>query len=318
MNKKRITLFLLVLILIFTSVGFGYHTYSKIQSEHVDLKSIKTFKTQPRVILSANGIQSPTESYTVYFNPLKGQINRILTKSNSKISAKSPILEYYNYEKEQEFKTLKDVLNQIPHTKNSPLPFKNQPYLASPLLYSQLLQLQNTIRTTQFSPINGKVTILNLNPSKSIDKIMQIDSDEKVIHANISESDLNLLKINQNFSISTSDKTQFVSKVKNIGTIPIKVKNHTSYYQIKLTTQSKYPIGTHFKVTLLSNDIEIPKNSLIDDKFVLITTHNKIIKREIHYTKSSKRGYIIVTSGLTVGENVVKSPSSKIKNSYNN
>ena len=35
---------------------------------------------------------------------------------------------------------------------------------------------------------------------------MQIDSEEKVIHANISESDINLLKINQNISVTTRDK----------------------------------------------------------------------------------------------------------------
>ncbi|MCE3399529.1 hypothetical protein LCC45_19445, partial [Staphylococcus aureus] len=50
-----------------------------------------------------------------------------------------------------------------------------------------------------FSPINGRVSITNRYPSKATDKIMQIDSEEKVIHANISESDINLLKINQNY-----------------------------------------------------------------------------------------------------------------------
>ena len=53
---------------------------------------------------------------------------------------------------------------------------------------------------------------------------MQIDSEEKVIHANISESDINLLKINQNISVTTRDKIQFISKVKEIATVPTKVK----------------------------------------------------------------------------------------------
>ena len=53
---------------------------------------------------------------------------------------------------------------------------------------------------------------------------MQIDSEERVIHANISESEVNLLKINQNVSITTSDATQFISKVKSISMIPSEVK----------------------------------------------------------------------------------------------
>ncbi len=69
---------------------------------------------------------------------------------------------------------------------------------------------------------------------------MQINSNERIIRANISESELNLLKINQNISVTSSDNTQFTSKIKEISNIPSKIKKwrlilrHFTFY----TTQS--------------------------------------------------------------------------------
>ena len=39
------------------------------------------------------------------------------------------------------------------------------------------------------------VSIINPHPAKTDDKVVQIDSEERVIHANISESEVNLLKL---------------------------------------------------------------------------------------------------------------------------
>ena len=93
-----------------------------------------------------------------------------------------------------------------------------------------MIQDQSSIKSTLVSPINGRISILNAYPSKANDKIVQIDSDERVIHANISESDVSLLKINQNISVTSSDHTQFIRKIKEITTIPNKIKNGISYY----------------------------------------------------------------------------------------
>ena len=224
MNNKRIILILLILVLVLTSLGFGYHTYSKIRSDDNNLKSTQIIKAQSKRLLTS-GWHSNSFPKLLYLLQSFTRTNQyFLVKHQDKISAKRPIFEYYNYEKEQEFKTLKGVLNQIQLPNHTPSYLKNNPFLTSPLLYSQLIQTQNSIHTTHFSPINGRVSIINRYPSKATDKIMQIDSEEKVIHANISESDINLLKINQNISVTTRDKIQFISKVKEIATVPTKVK----------------------------------------------------------------------------------------------
>ena len=73
--------------------------------------------------------------------------------------------------------------------------------------------------------------------------------------------------------------------------IPSEVKNHISYFQVVLTHQKS--IGTHFKISLISNDIELPQSSIVDNKYVLVIHNKKIVKREINYKKSSKVGILL-------------------------
>ena len=108
---------------------------------------------------------------------------------------------------------------------------------------------------------------------------MQINSNERIIRANISESELNLLKINQNISVTSSDNTQFTSKIKEISNIPSKIKNGVSYYDILLSTQPNHQIGTHFKIKLASNDIELPTSAIVQKRYVLILKTENYKKR---------------------------------------
>ncbi|RIM48912.1 hypothetical protein BU620_05175, partial [Staphylococcus capitis] len=55
-----------------------------------------------------------------------------------------------------------------------------------------------------------------------------------------------------------------------------------------------------------------PQTSIIDNKFILVMNNKKIVKREIKYKKSSKSGYITITSGLALNENVIKHPTNKM------
>lgn len=179
-----------------------------------------------------------------------------------------------------------------------------------------MIQTKSSIKSTLFSPINGSISYINSIPSKPNEKIVQINSNERIIRANISESELNLLKINQNISVTSSDRTKFTSKIKEISNIPSKIKNGVSYYDILLSTQPNYQIGTHFKIKLASNDIELPTSAIVQKRYVLILKNGKITKREVTYKKSLKSGYINITKGLLIDEKVVKNPTSKLTNIY--
>ena len=252
MTKQRIVISSLLFIFILTTCSFSYITFSKLTSKTEDIKNIKTIKAKPNLLLSTTGIQAPLNSYIFYYTPTLGQLQKLLVKNHSKVSKNTPVLEYYNYEKDH--------------------------------LYEEL---QNTLSNER----NNKTL-------------------------NISESELNLLKINQNISVTSSDNTQFTSKIKEISNIPSKIKNGVSYYDILLSTQPNHQIGTHFKIKLASNDIELPTSAIVQKRYVLILKNGKITKREVTYKKSLKSGYINITKGLLIDEKVVKNPTSKLINIY--
>ena len=284
MTKQRIVISSLLFIFILTTCSFGYITFSKLTSETEDIKNIKTITAKPKLLLSTTGIQAPLNSYTFYYTPTLGQLqNTLSNERNNKTFNSKNDLHYYS--------------------------FHNQ-------LKLQMIQTKSSIKSTLFSPINGSISYINSIPSKPNEKIVQINSNERIIRANISESELNLLKINQNISVTSSDRTKFTSKIKEISNIPSKIKNGVSYYDILLSTQPNYQIGTHFKIKLASNDIELPTSAIVQKRYVLILKNGKITKREVTYKKSLKSGYINITKGLLIDEKVVKNPTSKLINIY--
>ena len=316
MTKQRIVISSLLFIFILTTCSFSYITFSKLTSKTEDIKNIKTIKAKPKLLLSTTGIQAPLNSYIFYYTPTLGQLQKLLVKNHSKVSKNTPVLEYYNYEKDHLYEELQNTLSN--ERNNKTLNSKNDLHYYSFLnqLKLQMIQTKSSIKSTLFSPINGSISYINSIPSKPNEKILQINSDERIIRANISESELNLLKINQNISVTSSDNTQFTSKIKEISNIPSKIKNGVSYYDILLSTQPNHQIGTHFKIKLASNDIELPTSAIVQKRYVLILKNGKITKREVTYKKSLKSGYINITKGLLIDEKVVKNPTSKLINIY--
>lgn len=279
MTKQRIVISSLLFIFIVTTCSFGYITFSKLTSETEDIKNIKTIKAKPKILLSTTGIQTPLNSYTFYYTPTLGQLQKLLVKNHSKVSKNAPVLEYYNYEKDHLYKQLQNTLSNERNNKTFNSKNDLHYYSFNNQLKLQMIQTKSSIKSTLFSPINGNISYINSIPSKPNEKILQINSDERIIRANISESELNLLKINQNISVTSSDHTQFTSKIKEISNIPSKIKNGVSYYDISLSTQPNYRIGTHFKIKLASNDIELPTTAIIQKRYVLILKNGKLKKR---------------------------------------
>ena len=100
MTKQRIVISSLLFIFILTTCSFSYITFSKLTSKTEDIKNIKTIKAKPKLLLSTTGIQAPLNSYIFYYTPTLGQLQKLLVKNHSKVSKNTPVLEYYNYEKD--------------------------------------------------------------------------------------------------------------------------------------------------------------------------------------------------------------------------
>ncbi|MDM7864231.1 efflux RND transporter periplasmic adaptor subunit [Staphylococcus borealis] len=296
---------LLVTALILLIISFGYYIYSKIPNEP-DTSKIETLTAKPQYSLSFIGEQQSQESFTLYFNPSLGNVASLFVKNGETIHSDAPLIDYYNPILEKMIVSKKKVLASL--LNQSPKPSGGQ-HIA---LNTQILELQNRLQTRIHSPIHGKVTVLDPHPSKLNTKIMQINSEKHIIRANITESQLDQIKINQEVNVTTKHAKLFTGKILSISQIPHKVKKEESIYQVDISTQDHYPLGRHFDIDVGSSKIELPTNSIFENDYVLITQNNKIIKRRIEYTKSPKNGYIMVSKGLNFGDKVIVHPSSSL------
>ncbi|PTI16855.1 efflux RND transporter periplasmic adaptor subunit [Staphylococcus warneri] len=316
MNLNKTIIFSLILLLTIISSGFGFYLYRSSHSPD-QLDQVKTIKTKHETLLSTIGTQEAVETFTLYYDKQYGYIHRLFVKLHTYVKKNSPLLEYFNPSKatqldDQQQLTLKQIQHNFPKLSSS----QQQQLTERTLHQSQFLKDKSEVYTQTYTPISGYIHMLNKSPSKNNQPIMQINSKERIIRATISESEKDLLKINQNISIYSNDKNRFIGKVKYISNIPKQINKQTSMYQIEISTQPHYDIGTHFKVRLYSDHIRIPKSALVESKYVLVKLKNKIVKREIKYNTAKQYGYINVTQGLMLNENVVSTPSASLKKVY--
>ena len=75
---------------------------------------------------------------------------------------------------------------------------------------------------------------------------MQINSDERIIHAKIKESQLKQLKNNQLVQVSIKNTRQFEGKILSISSIPYKTETSSSFYYVDISTDPSYPIAVSY------------------------------------------------------------------------
>nr|WP_235851329.1 efflux RND transporter periplasmic adaptor subunit [Staphylococcus petrasii] len=306
--KKLFTpLSILSTILFLLIASFGYYIYTKVPKQP-NLSKLETIKAKPQITLTFSGIQQAEQTYTVYFTPKLGAISDLLVKNEATITPQTPLLEYYDPNIEKlivaKKKTLSSLQQRQTDTKMSPL----QQYE----LTNQIQELQSRLRTQIFSPIKGKVTLLNEFPSKPQTKIMVINSDRRVIRAIVNESQLKQLKIKQNVNVTSNHSKLFTGNIRYISPVPSKIIKKESFYRVDISSDDQYPIGRHFDIDIGSAYFELPKSVIYKDHFILITHNNKIIKRSIKYIKSQKSGYIMVSNGINIGDKIIVHPTSSL------
>ncbi|WP_233649206.1 efflux RND transporter periplasmic adaptor subunit [Staphylococcus devriesei] len=294
--------FLLLLILI-----FSYYIYLKLPSQP-NLSKVKTIIAKPHYPLSFTGIQEAKESYTVYYNPSLGEMPDILVTNNATVKPHTPLLEYYNTYIGKLIVAKKKTLVSI----RSLQPITEPLSLATINLYDQIAELQSRLRIQLSSPIQGKVTILHSFPSKSNTKIMQINSEKRIIRATITESQLSRIKVNQTVMITPKSSPLFTGRVLSISSTPFKIEKNKSMYHIIVSTKAQYPIGYHFKIESGAIEFQVPTSVIYDKHYIFVTQNNKIIKRKIKYNKSQKSGYIIVFNGINIGDKIIVNPTSSL------
>ncbi len=317
MNLKKLTIFILSILLLIISLYFGFYFYHSSQQQSQS-NQFKTIKVKHKLLLSTIGTQEAVKSFNIYYNDQLGYINQFLVKNQSSIKKDTPLFEYFNPSKQKQLEqqqhlTLSQIQKAFPKLS---IQQQQQQLLERTLMTSQFVKDKSETRTTIYSPTSGKVHLFTQSPSKSNNKIMQINSHERIIRANISESEKDKLRINQDISIYSNDKKSFIGKIKYISDIPQQIKSNQSTYQIEISTQQHFAIGTHFKIKLFSNDILVPKTALIDNKYVLVQLGHRLVKRQVTYQLTDQKNMINVTQGLMLNEKVVEAPSKSLQSSY--
>ena len=185
-----LTLLLILIIL------FGFYIYSKIPKT-THLSKIETMTVKPHYPLSFQGVQQAKQSYTLYYEPSLGISSDILVKITRLYLKIHPYLNIIIHTSKT-YSCKKKLLSSIQHSnKISSDNFNQQVQLSN-----DILNLQQQLQTRIYAPIKGRVTVLQPFPSKSHTEIMQINSDERIIHAKIKESQLKQLKNNQLVQVS--------------------------------------------------------------------------------------------------------------------
>lgn len=307
MKKHLSPLTILVLLLFLLILIFSYYIYLKLPSQP-NLSKVKTIIAKPHYPLSFTGMQEAKESYTIYYNPSLGEISDILVKNDTTVKPHTPLLEYYNDYTGKLIVAKKKALASLRGHQSTTEPFS----LATINLYGQIAELQSRLRTQLSSPIQGNVTLLHPFPSKSNTKIMQINSEKRIIRATITESQLSRIKVNQAVMITPKSSTLFTGKVLSISSIPFKIEKNKSMYHIDISTKAQYPIGHHFKIESGAIEFQLPTSVIYDKHYIFVTQNNKIIKRKIKYNKSQKSGYIIVFNGINIGDKIIVGPTSSL------
>ncbi|UDI78983.1 efflux RND transporter periplasmic adaptor subunit [Staphylococcus taiwanensis] len=308
MKKFFTPLTLLISVLTLLVISFSYYIYLKIPS-NPDISKLETIKAKPLYSLSFIGVQQPQQSFTVYFNPNLGNVSKIFVKNDETITPQTPLLEYYNPSIEKNIVSKKKALSTL--LNHSP----KQNTIQQLNLVNQISNLQNHLHTQITSPIQGKISLLEPFPSKRNTKIMQINSNKYIIRANITESQLAHIKVNQDVNVTFNHSKLFTAKILSISSVPFSVEKGESIYHVDISTQDHYQIGRHFDIDVGTSEFKLPDNVIYEKYYVLVTQNNKIIKRKINYTKSHQNGYIMVSSGLNIGDKVILHPSSSLLHS---
>lgn len=193
--------------------------------------------------------------------------------------------------------------------------------------YDSFLAAQRGLRdTTIVSPISGvTVSQANINPGQNVtptDLIAQVvDFSEKDFDATIDESDIGNIQVGQNAKVTLNayGDTTFDAQVVEIGTTTQTDSTGAITVTVKLRVDDPriatiYGLNGNANIVTSSkqNVLTIPQDALIDDTHVYVkNAKGQAEKREIQTGIKSDTD-VEVTSGLTLGEDVVINPQAVV------
>lgn len=254
--------------------------------------------------IELKGRQEPASTTVISYEQAKGTIHDWQVSQHAEVKEGTVLYEYYNPRIEQQITRKRQNLNTLKQEKKQSPEYKQMLFN----LQNEISDLQSTLRTPIKAPMSGKVYIIDPHPTKDGQPLLRIYTAHHIIKMKINEKDFPLIQKDQQLKIIAPNHTQFMSKVTQINTFPLNYhqNDEVSQYEIELTTQKNFAIGTHFRIKVPNPTIEIPKSALYKNQFVFVKKKDGFAQRYIKYKKSEKGNTIIIIDGLKPSEIIAK------------
>lgn len=295
--KNSLRLIVLISILLLTLITVGIYAVFRHQYLQAQ-KHPKTYTVTYNQPLTFIGEQQAQYTQTLIYHPENGKIHDWFIQSGKVVKRNTPVLEYYNFKAEQKLTALRKQLIVLDQ--------KSDQSSLRTFLEKQFYLTQTKLRIQENSIFEGTLHIVEPYPSLNNEIFAKIYSHKRIIQCTIDEKIRHQLKNNQEVDIQPHFGKSFKGKIIKIDTFPAmsSTKSDTSAkYKVAISTDATYPLGTHFKISIPTRLISLPKDVLYDKNSVIIKKDKKMVKRIIKYRVKS--GMVIISEGLIPGEKVI-------------
>lgn len=299
--KRPLWLIVVISILLLTLIAVGI--YAVFRHQHLQAKQhLKTYTAAFNRPFTFKGVQEAEYTQTFLYHSEYGNIHDWFIQSGKKVKKDTPVLEYYNSKAEHQMTAFRKQLTALDKKSNRTV--------LHTFLEEQFYLNQSLLRTQEHSILEGTLYILEPYPSKDKEAFAKIYSTKRIIKSIVDENQRRQLKNNQEIEIQPQFGKPFKGRIIKLDQFPTSAStiSKPAEYTVAISTDSTYPIGTHFNISLPTHLITLPKEVLYDKNSVLIKKDEKIVKRIIKYYEKS--GMVIISEGLLPGEKVIAQPKN--------
>ncbi|KEH93713.1 efflux RND transporter periplasmic adaptor subunit [Clostridium massiliodielmoense] len=298
-----------------------------------------------------NGVVYPKETENIYLDPSKGNDYSIKVKEDAIVSKGDTLIIYngdtLNSKISLAESQMKDNKNQINLLDSE---YKKIPSPANESIKEKIKAIKDTIKASEIelkelkkqkenltikSPIDGKVSAINLGNNNPSNPIITIESIDKIIKGSLTEYELPNIKTSTPCKVNFKaiDKKYYTSKIVKINNNPSndaptgmpngigaspKVSNYDILFKVPDNFKDKLQNGFHalIKIGNVDKKIVFPKNAVYKDvdnthKLVWIIKDKKVYSKNVE-VKEDGKNYALV-SGLDSGATLIVDAPKNLK-----
>lgn len=344
--KKRIIIGAIAAVVLICFVAAIYMVNNKGASKKTEVMKVAETITD-KVFLDGQVESRDTKIF--YKDSTKGVIENMNVKDGDNVKSGSTLYRYKNESIVEKIDSLNSELESARRSRDSmkksqsSMPGQPQVPVDTSQMDSQISSLQSQISSLNSkmyeeikAPFDGRVSV-NESAGEMGEPFVTVFSEESYMNASISEKDYDKIyagdKVDVNFT---------ATKLKTTGTIRFISENPTQTPVVDASTSlatgaassstlSNYKVeidfnedpgssvknGFHIQAVKLTKDdtVKVPVEAVIreDKKAYCFKVVNKKLVKQAVKTGQTKGNTITITSGIKIGDSIVKNPTKRMK-----